>query len=37
CLMRCAYQAYKVNCNLLNLLIFVGRKRRLRRIRQHEA
>nr|BAF46881.1 hypothetical protein [Escherichia coli] len=35
--MRCAYQAYKGNCNLLNLHIFVGRIRRLRRIRQHKA
>ncbi|EMD11275.1 hypothetical protein L670_04060 [Escherichia coli NCTC 50110] len=35
--MRCAYQAYKLNCNLLNLHIFVGRIRRLRRIRQHKA
>ncbi|BAI55315.1 hypothetical protein ECSF_1775 [Escherichia coli SE15] len=26
--MRCAYQAYKVKCNLLNLQIFVGRIRR---------
>ncbi|ESE17236.1 hypothetical protein [Escherichia coli] len=26
--MRCAYQAYKVNCNLFNLQIFVGRIRR---------
>nr|pir hypothetical protein (hag 3' region) - Escherichia coli [Escherichia coli]CAA35489.1 unnamed protein product [Escherichia coli] len=24
--MRCAYQAYKLNCNLLNLHIFVGRQ-----------
>ena len=36
CLMRCAYQAYWVSGNMLNLHDLVGLIRRLRRIR-HET